>query len=71
MFATVKEKGSSKIVKDLTQDSFTLEEEGKPQTIKFFEAESSLPLNLGLLVDTSYSQAHVLGDERSAGRTEN
>jgi len=67
VFATVKEKGSSKIVKDLTQDSFTLEEEGKPQTIKFFEAESSLPLNLGLLVDTSYSQAHVLGDERSAG----
>ena len=67
VFATVKEKGSSKIVKDLTQGDFTLEEEGKPQTIKFFEAESSLPLNLGLLVDTSYSQAHVLGDERSAG----
>lgn len=67
VFATVREKGSPKIVKDLTQDNFTLEEEGKPQTIKFFEAESSLPLNLGLLVDTSYSQAHVLGDERTAG----
>jgi len=67
VFATVKEKGSSKIIKDLTQDNFTLEEEGQPQTIKFFEAESSLPLNLGLLVDTGYSQAGVLGDERSAG----
>ena len=67
VFATVREKGSPKIVKDLTQDNFMLEEEGKPQTIKFFEAESSLPLNLGLLVDTSYSQARVLGDERSAG----
>jgi VWFA-related protein len=67
VYATVKEKGSSKLIKDLTQDNFTLEEEGKPQTIKFFEAESSLPLNLGLLVDTGYSQAGVLGDERSAG----
>jgi VWFA-related protein len=67
VFATVRDKSSGKIVKDLTQDNFSLEEEGRGQTIKFFEAESSLPLNLGLLVDTSYSQARVLGDERSAG----
>src|SRR5208337_5367623 len=39
----------------------------KPQSIKFFERESSLPLHLGLLVDTSGSQGRVLGDERSAG----
>lgn len=67
VFATVRDKSSGKIVKDLTKDDFTLEEENRPQTIKFFEAETSLPLNLGLLVDTSYSQARVLGDERSAG----
>ncbi len=67
VFATVRDKSSGKIVKDLTQDNFSVDEEGRTQTIKFFEAESSLPLNLGLLVDTSYSQARVLGDERSAG----
>ena len=67
VFATVRDKSSGKIVKDLTQGDFSVEEESRPQTIKFFEAESSLPLNLGLLVDTSYSQARVLGDERSAG----
>ena len=67
VFATVREKSSGKIVKDLTKDNFTIEEENHPQTIKFFEAESSLPLNLGLLVDTSGSQGRVLGDERSAG----
>ncbi|MDR3700232.1 MAG: VWA domain-containing protein [Candidatus Sulfopaludibacter sp.] len=66
VFATVRDK-SGKIIKDLAKDDFTLDEEGRPQTIKFFERESSLPLYLGLLVDTSGSQARVLGDERTAG----
>ena len=66
LFATVRD-NSGKIVKDLTQDNFQLDEGGRPQTIKFFERESSLPLYLGLLVDTSGSQARVLGAERSAG----
>ncbi len=66
LFATVRDK-EKKIVKDLTKDNFSLDEEGRPQTIKFFEAETSLPLNLGMLVDTSGSQARVLGEERTAG----
>jgi VWFA-related protein len=66
LFATVRDK-SGKIVKGLTKDNFALEEENRPQTIKFFEQESSLALYLGLLVDTSGSQARVLGDERTAG----
>jgi VWFA-related protein len=66
LFATVRDK-EKKIVKDLTKDNFSLDEEGRSQTIKFFEAETSLPLNLGMLVDTSGSQAGVLGKERSAG----
>ena len=66
LFATVRD-SSGKIVKDLTKDNFMLEEEGRPQTIKFFERESSLPLFLGLLVDTSTSQGRLLGEERSAG----
>lgn len=66
LFATVRDK-SGKIVKDLTKDNFLLDEEGRPQTIKFFERESSLPLFLGLLVDTSSSQGRLLASERSAG----
>ncbi len=65
LFATVRD-NKGKIVKDLTKDDFLLDEEGKPQTIKYFSQESNLPLYLGLLVDTSLSQRNVLNDERSA-----
>jgi VWFA-related protein len=65
LFATVRDK-SGTIVKDLTKDNFSLDEEGRPQIIKFCEAETSLALNVGMLVDTSGSQARVLGAERSA-----
>jgi len=65
LFATVRNK-NGKIVKDLTKDDFVLDEEGHPQTIKYFSQESNLPLSLGLLVDTSGSQRNVLSDERSA-----
>ena len=66
LFATVREK-SGKVFKGLTKDDFRLEDENRPQTIQFFEQESSLPLTVGLLVDTSGSQAEELGKERSAG----
>lgn len=65
VFATVRDK-QGKIVRDLIQDDFLLQEDGHPQTIKYFSQESNLPLTLGLLVDTSFSQQRVLGQERSA-----
>jgi VWFA-related protein len=65
LFAGVRDKAGH-IMKDLTQSNFHLEEDDRPQTIKFFERESSLALHLGMLVDTSGSQRTVLGDERSA-----
>jgi VWFA-related protein len=65
LFATARDK-QGKIVKDLTRDDFLLDEEGKPQAIKYFAQESDLPLYLGLLVDTSLSQRTVLAAERSA-----
>jgi len=67
VFATVKEKSSGKLVKDLTQDDFALDEEGKPQTIKFFEAQTAGPLSLGMLVDTSFQQSRSLADIRTNG----
>ncbi len=65
LFATVRDKQGA-IVKDLTKDDFTLEEDGRPQVIKYFSQESNLPLTVGLLVDTSGSTRRVLPDERMA-----
>lgn len=65
LFATVRDK-QGQVVKDLTQDDFLLDEDGQPQTIRYFSRETDLPLTLGLLVDTSGSERNVLPDERIA-----
>jgi len=63
--ATVRDK-HKQIVRNLTKDDFILEEDGRPQTISYFSEDSNVPLTLGLLVDTSWSQVRVLEDERHA-----
>lgn len=65
VLATVRNK-SGKILNDLQQTDFSIDESGRPQTIKYFSRETNLPLTLGLLVDTSGSQRRVLSDERTA-----
>ena len=65
VFATVRNK-HGQIVRGLTKDDFTLTEDARPQTIRYFSAETNLPLTLGLLVDTSGSQRRVLGAEETA-----
>ena len=65
---TVRDK-HGKIVRDLTKDDFTLQEDGRAQTIRYFSQEANLPLTLGLLVDTSRSQTNVLDAERNASRS--
>lgn len=57
------------IIQNLTKDDFELREDGRPQAIRYFSQESDLPLKIGLLVDTSRSQIHVLGPERKASYT--
>ena len=64
---TIRDK-HGKIVRDLAKDDFTLQEDGRPQTIRYFSEEANLPLTLGLLVDTSRSQTNVLDAERNASR---
>jgi hypothetical protein len=65
---TVRDK-HGQIVRNLTKDDFTLEEDGRLQSIKYFEQDTNLPLTLGLLVDTSLSQRNVLDEERTASRS--
>lgn len=63
--ATVRDK-HGKIISNLAKDDFVLEDDGRPQTIRYFAHDTDLPLTLGLLVDTSMSQRRVLEDERHA-----
>src|SRR5579862_48730 len=42
-------------IPDLTQDAFSLSEEGVPQKIERFEAQTNRPLDLALMVDSSMS----------------
>lgn len=51
-------------VPSLPQSDFRVSEDGKPQTIRFFSEENQLPLTLGLLLDTSPSQAAILSEEQ-------
>ena len=53
---------------DLT-NNFELEEDGKPQPIRYFSAETNLPLTVGLLVDTSMSERDNIDRERTASRS--
>jgi len=66
LFFNVKDKKGA-LIPNLTKDSFQVLEDGTPQTIKYFAAESNLPLTLGILIDSSGSQARVLDMEKQVG----
>ncbi len=57
------------IVQNLNKADFTLQVDGKPQTIRYFDLDRNLPLTLGLLVDTSGSQRGVVDQEQQASST--
>jgi VWFA-related protein len=66
LFFNVKDKKGT-LIPNLTKDAFQILEDGKAQTIKYFAAESNLPLTLGILIDSSGSQARVLDMEKQVG----
>src|SRR6201993_2566852 len=66
LFYNVKDKKGG-LIPSLTKDDFELFEDGKQQTIKYFAAESNLPLTLGILIDSSGSQMRVLEMEKEVG----
>ena len=63
---TVKDRAGN-LVPHLTRDDCTVSEDNVPQTLKNFVAETHQPLTLGILLDTSGSQARVLPLEQDAG----
>ncbi|MGA7337009.1 MAG: VWA domain-containing protein, partial [Candidatus Sulfotelmatobacter sp.] len=66
LFFNVKDKHGA-LIPNLTKNDFDVLEDGKPQTIKYFAAESNLPLTLGILIDSSGSQRNVLDMEKEVG----
>jgi VWFA-related protein len=65
VLATVRAK-NGEIIKDLGKDDFSILEDGRPQTVRYFARQSDLPLTIGLMIDTSASQQKVLEAERTA-----
>jgi VWFA-related protein len=65
LFATVRDKHKA-IVTGLTKDDFQVFEDGQPQEITYFSAESNLPITLGMLMDTSGSEYYMLSAEKEA-----
>ncbi len=68
VLATVRNKKGA-FVRDLGQDDFSVAENGRPQTIRYFSRQTDLPLTLGLMIDTSMSQKRVMEAERIASYT--
>ena len=66
LFFNVKDKKGG-LIADLPKDDFEIVENGKPQTIKYFTANSNLPLTLGIMIDSSLSQQNVLDMEKTVG----
>ena len=54
-------------VRNLSREDFEVYEDGKPQAIKYFQADATQPLTLGLLVDTSGSTQRMLPFIRRIG----
>lgn len=65
ILGTVRDK-KGHLIGDLNQADFSILEDGRPQSLRYFARQSDLPLVVGLLVDTSMSQEHVIDPERTA-----
>jgi VWFA-related protein len=65
ILASVRDKKGT-LLPHLEKQDFTILEDGKPQTIKYFTRETDLPLTIGMLVDTSGSQQNLIGIEKNA-----
>jgi len=66
LFATVRDK-NKRVVMDLQKDDFKVYEDGHEEQIAFFSRDMTMPITLGLLLDTSGSEQNMLGAIQDAG----
>jgi VWFA-related protein len=67
VYATVKD-SKGRLVTSLGREQFELREDGVRQEVGYFANETDAPLSLGLVIDTSASQAQILATEREKAR---
>ena len=65
LYATVRDNHKA-IVSNLEQNDFKIFEDNVEQKVAFFAKERTLPLTMGLLIDTSGSEAAMIGAEQQA-----
>jgi VWFA-related protein len=65
LFATVRDK-NKRIISDLKKDDFKVFQDNEEQKIAFFSKEVTLPITIGLLIDTSGSEQNRLPAEQDA-----
>jgi VWFA-related protein len=65
IYFTVRDK-RERLVTDLPKETFKVAEDGQRQEISFFAHHSDVPMNVGVLLDTSTSLARTLGLEADA-----
>ena len=58
-----------RLIRDLNKDDFELSEDANLQKIEYFSRETNTALSLGVAIDTSPSQGHLLGTEQDAAKT--
>jgi len=56
----------NQLVNTLNKEDFTLLEDKKPQTLRYFNRDNDLPLMIGLMVDTSGSETPFFDEEAKA-----
>ena len=65
VYFTVRD-NKGKLLTNLTRDAFAVKEDGRSQTITHFAQHTDVPLNVGVLIDTSTSLARILNLEADA-----
>jgi VWFA-related protein len=65
LYATVRDNHKA-IVSNLEQNDFKIFEDNVEQKVAFFAKERTLPLTMGLLIDTSGSETEMIGAEQQA-----
>src|SRR5208337_4068522 len=59
LFATVRDK-DKRVITDLKKEDFKIYEDGREEQVAFFSHEVTMPITLGLLLDTSGSEQYML-----------
>lgn len=60
---------NKRFISNLKKEDIRVLEDGQPQEIFTFQANSDLPLSIAILIDTSQSEERTLPDEKSAARS--